>query len=199
MKEFWFFDFIYCIVWPFFSLFHPIKVIGREHIPAGATIVCGNHTGMADPIYACFAVQRKHQLRPLAKIEIRRVPVLGWLLEKGGVIFVDRGTADIKAVKTVLRWLKGEGKILIFPEGTRTAEGEEGQGKNGAAFFACRAGACILPVYIPRKRKWFRPIEIRIGAPFTPTFEGRKPTSDELDKITEKIMFEISKLKEDAA
>lgn len=191
-----YFQLIYCMAWPFFSLFHPIKAVGREHIPAGAAVICANHTSLSDPLCVCFAFQLKHHIQPLGKIELLRIPILGWLLEKGGIIGVDRERADLKAVKACLLCLKEGRKLLVFPEGTRVAEGETVTGKGGAAFFASRTGTPIVPVYVPGKKRWFRSTTVVIGAPFYPVFSGRKATSEELDGITQEIMERIHRLEE---
>ena len=74
----------------------------------------------------------------MAKIQLMRVPVIGWLLGKAGIFGVDRGHADMHAAKTALRCLKEGHKLLIFPEGTRVEEGENVDAKAGAAMFATR-------------------------------------------------------------
>ena len=99
-------------------------------------VLCANHTALTDPLFVCFAAKMRYQIRPMAKIELSRVPLIGWLLGKAGVIYVDRGHADVKAVKSALACLKGEGKLLIFPEGTRVHEGEDVAAKGGVALFA---------------------------------------------------------------
>lgn len=82
---------LYRIVWPFFSLAHPVRAQGRENIPEGGAVLCANHSALCDPILVCFACTLRWMVRPMAKIELSRVPVLGWLLGKAGVIYVDRG------------------------------------------------------------------------------------------------------------
>ena len=127
-----FYRFLYLVVWPFFNLFHPVRTVGREHIPEGAAVICPNHTALSDPFFVAFAFQKKNPLRVMAKIQLMRVPVIGWLLGKAGIFGVDRGHADMHAAKTALRCLKEGHKLLIFPEGTRVEEGERGrQGGSG--------------------------------------------------------------------
>ena len=94
---------LYRIVWPFFSLAHPVRAQGRENIPEGGAVLCANHSALCDPILVCFACTLRWMVRPMAKIELSRVPVLGWLLGKAGVIYVDRGHADVHAVKEALK------------------------------------------------------------------------------------------------
>ncbi len=185
---------LYFIIWPFFNLFRPVRAVGREHIPAGPVVVCPNHTTIGDPFYVVFAFGWRTPLRAMAKIQVMQVPVIGWLLSKAGVFGVDRGHADMKAVKTALKFLKNGNKLLLFPEGTRVHQGEDVAAKTGAAMFATRTGAPLLPVYIPPKKRLFRPNRVVIGEPYYPKFQGRKPTAGELDEITEELMNRIHSL-----
>ena len=98
-KDAWF-HFLYAVIWPFFNLFRPLRVEGRENIPEGPAVICPNHTTMGDPFYVVFAFGRKYPMRAMAKIQIMRVPFIGWILGKAGVFGVDRGKADMKAVKS---------------------------------------------------------------------------------------------------
>ena len=201
MSDSLFYQFIYRVVWPFFSLFHPIRVIGRENIPEGGAVICPNHSALCDPVMACFAFTHRYQLHPMAKAEVRKVPVLGKLLEWGGVIFVDRGSADVHAIKSALRILKEGQKLLLFPEGTRIRNGVDKYGKpavahTGAAMLASRTGVPLIPMYIPEEKPWFRPTTVVIGKPFMPVYEGRKPTANELEAITGQIMGGVAALKE---
>ena len=197
-RDAWF-HVLYSIIWPFFHLFRPIRAVGREHIPDGAAVICPNHTTIGDPFYVVFAFGRKYPMRAMAKIQIMRVPFIGWILGKAGVFGVDRGRADMKAVKTALKFLKDGHKLLMFPEGTRVHEGEDVSAKTGAAMFATRTGVPLLPVYIQTKKKLFRRNTVVIGEPYYPQFAGRKPTADELDAITRELMDRVRLLEEGAA
>lgn len=187
---------LYSIVWPFFALFHPVRAVGRENIPEGAVIICPNHTKASDPFFVLYAFGRKHVMRAMAKAEVMRLPMIGWLLSKAGVFGVDRGAADVAAVKTALRFLKQGDKLLMFPEGTRVGEGENVEAKTGAAMFSVRTGTPILPVYIPAKKNWFRPTTVVIGQPFLPEVAGRKGTSEEYRAIADDLMERICALGE---
>lgn len=191
-----FFHALYAVVWPFFNLVHPVKAVGRENIPEGAALICPNHTRASDPFFVLYAFKRKHIMRAMAKAEIMRVPVIGWVLRKAGVFGVERGTADINAVKTALRVLKNGYKLLLFPEGTRVGEGESVEAKTGAAMFAVRTGSPIIPVYVPAKKRWFRPTTVVIGQPYYPQVAGRKGTSEEYRAISDELMERIYALGE---
>ena len=191
-----FYHVLYAVIWPFFNLVHPVRAVGRENIPEGAAIICPNHTKASDPFFVVFAFKRKHTMRAMAKAEVMRVPVIGWILSRAGVFGVDRGSADINAVKTALRVLKEGNKLLIFPEGTRVEEGDNVEAKTGAAMFAVRTGSPILPVYIPAKKRWFRPTTVIIGQPFYPQVAGRKGTSEEYRAIADDLMKRVRALGE---
>lgn len=194
ITDYWF-HVLYTVIWPFFHLFRPICVEGRENIPDGPAVICPNHSSLGDPFFVVFAFGRM-PVRAMAKIQIMRVPFIGWILGKAGVFGVDREKADIKAMKTALKVLKSGNKLLLFPEGTRVKEGESVSIKTGAAMFATRTNAPLLPVYIPTRKKWFRPNRVVIGQPYHPVFEGRKPTPEELDAISTDLMERVRKLGE---
>ncbi len=194
-RSFWY-GFIFYLVYPFYFIAHPFKAYGLENVPEGNVVIAGNHTDMADPVVTCLALGMGRQVRPMAKIELSRVPVVGWLLNRAGAIFVDRGSADLKAVKTALKHLKEGGQLLVFPEGTRVKEGQQVEAKDGAALMATRTNSPLVPVYISEKKPWFRRSYVVFGAPYYPKFEGRKPTSEELDATTRELMSRIKKLGE---
>jgi len=191
-----FYSFVYCLLWPFFNLVHPSKVIGKDRLPEGGALVCPNHTCLSDPIFVVFALGRKNRLRFLAKSELMRVPVLGWILSKVGVFGVERGKSDVSAIKQALKVLKGGEKLLIFPEGTRSRQGDGGEAKTGAAMLALRTGVPVVPVYIPREKKWFRRTPVIIGEPFTPEVEGKRATSEDYRAVAEEIMARVRALGE---
>ena len=192
----WFFHLLYCVVWPYFRLIHPVRAVGRENIPEGPAVICPNHTTAGDPFYVVFAFGFRWPMRAMAKMEIMRMPFIGWILSKAGVFGVNRDNTDLKAVKTAMKFLKEGDKLLMFPEGTRVHEGEDAQAKAGAALFATRAGVPLLPVYIQRKKKRFRRNTVVIGEPYNPEYNGRKPTSDELQAIARDLMERVRALGE---
>ena len=95
-------------------------------------------------------------------------------------------------------WLKQGGKMLIFPEGTRVHDGQSVEAKGGAALFATRTGTPIVPVYVSRKKYWFRPSPVIIGRPIYPKIAGRKATSEKLETIMTEVMAEIYRMGEAA-
>jgi 1-acyl-sn-glycerol-3-phosphate acyltransferase len=183
------------------------KLEGVEHLPrSGAFIVVANHCSNLDPLMMGWATgnQIGRVVHFMAKIEMRRWPIIGWLATQAGVYFVRRGERDRAAQRFSLDALAEGRPIAIFPEGTRSRDGHLKEGKPGTAFLAMRSGVPIVPAGIagtqrifPRGARFPRAsrVTIRFGAPFTldhvPT--GRLDR-DALAAGTERIMGAIEAL-----
>ena len=187
---------LYPLIWIFMRLFHPWKAVGVENIPDGAVLMCGNHTSLGDPLYVVCCMGWKRQTHVMAKEEIMRWPVIGWLLKKAGIFGVKRGKADVAALKEALRVLRDGEKLLLFPEGTRVKEGEVSEAHTGAAMFATRTGAPLLPVYISPKKRIFRKTTVIFGQPYNPAYEGRKATPEDYQRIADDLLVRIRSLGE---
>ena len=190
------FHVLYTILWPIFQLFFPRKVIGAEHIPQGPVVICPNHTKWNDPFHIAYSFGYHFPMRAIAKAEIMRWPIAGPVLQWAGVFGVERGTADVKAVKTALKCLKEGSKLLLFPEGTRVKDGESADAKTGAALFATRSNVPLLPVYIQNGKGLFKRTTVVIGQPYMPSYEGRKASAEELQRIADDLMERVRALKE---
>lgn len=182
MKEFSqrFYHFIF---WPLriiFALKHPVlRVHGKENIPAGAAIVCCNHSAFSDPIWVMFAAHPKRIFRTMAKKELFSHKILGFLITKVGAFPVDRSTSDINAVKTSMQILKSGDKLLIFPEGTRIRKGKTSAPHGGAVMIAARMGVPIVPVYLSTDKRIFRPLDVVFGEPYHPHPSDRRVSNEE--------------------
>lgn len=187
---------LWCIIWPFFSLVHPCRLVGKERLPANGGLFCANHSGLNDPLCLMMALGPRRQMRAMAKAEFMRLPVLGWLLKKAGIFGVERGKSDVTAIKTAMRYLKGGENVLMFPEGTRIKNGvdkygNEGEAKAGATMLAVRTGVQLVPVYIPPKKPWFRFTTVVIGEPYYPQVQSKKGSSEEYQALSEDLMERI--------
>ena len=94
-----------------------------------------------------------------------------------------------------MKILKNGERLLLFPEGTRVEEGREGEGHTGAAMLATRTGVPVVPIYIPRKKTWFKSITLVFGEPYVPVFEGKKPSPEDYERISKELMDRIYGLK----
>lgn len=180
----------YPILWVL-SLLHWPKFIGRENAPEGACVICGNHSGLADPVWTILAMKPRTTPWIMAKKSVMQIPVIKHILAGFGVFGVDRDNPDVNAIKKSLKVLKDGEQLLIFPEGTRMKPGKVVEPKSGAVMLANRAGVPIVPVYITRNRKPFRRIKVVIGKPYHPQFESRKPSAEELQAATQELMQKI--------
>jgi 1-acyl-sn-glycerol-3-phosphate acyltransferase len=175
----WFYHPGSAIIGGFCRLLFGLSVQGAERIPrAGAFIVVANHCSNLDPPMLGWATghQVGRIVHFMAKIEMRRWPVIGWLATQSGVYFVRRGEGDRAAQRFSLEALASGRPIAIFPEGTRSRDGRMRDFKDGAAFLAIRSGAPILPVGIAGSHRMFpgrsrvphrTRVTMRVGAPFT--------------------------------
>ena len=150
-----------------------LKVRGKENIPQGAAVVCGNHTARSDVVMVFLALFY-HKERPaiIAKAELFKNPIAKWFFSYMGAFPIHRGSADLNAIKTSLSALKQGKKLIIFPEGTRVKEGMEAvEAKSGSAMFAQRTNSPVLPVYITPGKKALRGCTVTFGEPFFMTKE----------------------------
>lgn len=153
------------ILYPFIRLFFRIKITGSENIPHNrGYILCANHVSVAD-VFA-LAVAFKCHIRYMGKEELFKNPVLGFFFRALGAFAVKRGTGDTKAIEEACEILKNGGVFGIFPEGTRSKNGEIGKMKSGAALIAAKTQADVLPVsikYSTVKPRIFCKVQINIG------------------------------------
>lgn len=180
--------FLYC------KVVHRVKIEGTENIPKeGALIFCGNHRTFLDP--PLIKVTAKREAHFLAKQELYKNPFLsflGWIFE---AIPVKRDSKDINAIKSSLKYLKKGECIALFPEGTRNGLAKGEKVKDGAAFFAIRSGAKVIPVGIAGKTGAFSKVTIRYGAPLEySTYKKAEDEKEALETVTEDIMKHIIEL-----
>lgn len=123
------------------------EVRGRENIPrSGGVIVASNHISFFDPPLIGIATVR--ELHFLAKEELFRPPVFGWLIRTYNSIPIRRGVADLSGLSKAMDVLR-EGKALImFPEGSRMRDGELHPARPGVGMLAVGTDALIVPCYI---------------------------------------------------
>jgi 1-acyl-sn-glycerol-3-phosphate acyltransferase len=183
------------------------RIEGVEHVPrTGAFILVANHCSNLDPPIIGWATgnQVGRIVHFMAKVEMSRWPIVGWLARQSGVYFVRRGERDRAAQRFSLDALAAGRPIAIFPEGTRSRDGHLKRGHPGAAFLAIRSGAPLLPVAIsgthrifPGRSRWphATKVLVRIGAPFTlPHLPAGRLERDALGEGTERIMATIEAL-----
>ena len=191
-----FYRVVHAILRPLLYLFFPVSAVGVENIPAGGAVLCINHSSAWDPVLVALKIPRAVPLRFMAKAELFRNPMIGWLLRKLGAFPIHRGANDLSAIKTAMKCLQEGQKLVVFPEGTRVDQEGEASAKGGAVMLATRTGVPMVPVYCGGKKKFFRRETIVFGTPYCPVITGRRPTPEENRQIAEELMERIYALKE---
>ena len=111
-----FFVFIYYVVGLVADILHPVSVEGLERLPESGALLCPNHASNWDPILVALKLPKNYRLHIMAKEELFKNPLLGWLLRKVGAFPVSRGSNDISTVRTAMRAIKDGDNLLIFPD-----------------------------------------------------------------------------------
>lgn len=185
-------------IWLFFHMFFRIEVKGSENIPKeGNALICPNHYNVLDPLLV--ASNMKRTVNFMAKYELFKNPILGFLLRCIKVYPVKRGEADMAATKTTLRLLKDKQLIGIFPEGTRIKGGELGKANAGVAVFAIKTASPVIPVYISGSYKLFSVLKLKFGEPVNLVqYKKDKMTNEDYNEISQIVMEKINGLKKEA-
>jgi 1-acyl-sn-glycerol-3-phosphate acyltransferase len=185
-------------------VFFRFRVIHPEHlIQEGPVILAMNHESYLDPPFAGIGCRRAIYF--LARKSLLDVPVLGWILPKLNVIPVDQEGGDRSALKALIRILRAGHGTLVFPEGSRTLDGNLQPAEPGIGLVIAKTLAPVVPMRIfgahqalPRGGGRMRlcPITIVIGEPirFTSTdIEGHG--REVYPRLAQKVMDAIAALR----
>ncbi|MEG0396346.1 MAG: lysophospholipid acyltransferase family protein [Oscillospiraceae bacterium] len=156
-----------CIAW---HIIFRIKVIGKENlIKDRGFVLCPNHISAIDPVFIVIARFWGKRMLIMGKEELFNIsPIISWIFRHVGVIPVQRGKGDSGAVDTAIEKVKGGQGLLIFPEGTRTKDGNLGRLKSGAFVVAAAANVDVIPcriIYKGGKMRFFCKCTIIFGKP----------------------------------
>jgi 1-acyl-sn-glycerol-3-phosphate acyltransferase len=193
------------LVPPLLWLYFRIRVRGRRRVPrSDGLLVVANHTSHLDPVLVGYAALPR-DLHFFARSNLFKPRLFGGLIRRLQAVPVARGQGDREALQRA-RALLEEGKALVvFPEGTRSADGRLGEAKPGVGLLALQAGVPIICAHIsgahrafPRGAKFPRPKKIRIewGEPRTPEdWRERGPAKERPARaIAEALMAELASL-----
>src|SRR3990167_8686461 len=131
----------------FFKIFFRLEVTGAENCPKhGPLIIAPNHASFLDPLIAGFAVPRELNFMALDSLFKNRI--FGKILISVNAFPLKREGADLGAMRLAIDKLCQGKAVLIFPEGTRSKDGNLGIPRAGIGLLAASSGASILPCYI---------------------------------------------------
>ncbi|MBJ6725705.1 lysophospholipid acyltransferase family protein [Geomesophilobacter sediminis] len=131
-----------------------LVVDGTDKIPTdGPVIYMGNHQGNFDIHVLSIAIPRRFSW--IAKAELFRVPVFGGAMRRAGYVPLDRsdGRKALKSMKEAAARIASGTSVVIFPEGTRSTDGNLLPFKRGAFLLAAKAGVPIVPFTINGSRR----------------------------------------------
>jgi 1-acyl-sn-glycerol-3-phosphate acyltransferase len=192
-----------------FAMYFRWQIFGTENVPkTGGVILASNHASYLDPPLVGSGLSR--DINYLARESLFRFPGIGVLLRSWNAVPVDRDGGGAKGLKIILdRLLAGNG-IILFPEGTRTKDGNLQQARSGIGLTVIKSTAPVVPVRVfgtfeayGRNHKIPRPkkIAVKYGRPLlfeklrAEAKDCSKPRLKEIyQEIADEIMAAIAKL-----
>ena len=186
-------------VLPVYKFVFKGRLMGKENIPRkDSFIMVSNHGSLLDPPLLGHAIGRNISF--MAKAELFKIPLLGFVISACGAYPVKRGIVDKNTIKTACNKLSNDNCIGIFIDGTRQKNGRVNKPKQGAALLAFKNQKLLLPVAIVNSHKlirfkffipMFSKIVIKVGKPIQPP---QSSSRDDLNSVTMQLQDKINNL-----
>ena len=184
-----------------------MRVSGREHVPAtGGAEIAANHCTYLDPPVMAGANDRRI-VHFMARDTLFSNPVAKWFFPRVGVIALDRTKGDLGALKKAIATLKDGHVIGLFPEGTRSPDGQMREAKGGIGFLIAKGDVPVVPLYIsgtfaafPKGADKLRPgrLVARFGPPISPDeIRAAMPAKNDYEAVGALVMSRIRALAEE--
>lgn len=194
----------------FFGLYLRWKVFSRERVPLnGQVILAANHASFLDPPLVGTALPRP--INYLARKSLFRFPVLGSVLRYWDAVPVDRDGGGGSGFKEILDRLNRGGAIILFPEGTRSPDGNFLPARSGIGLAVIKSDAPVIPVRIfgshlayGRPHRFPRPHRVIVKFGHAMDFSALRREAETASKqrvkeiyqqVADQIMAEIAGLK----
>jgi 1-acyl-sn-glycerol-3-phosphate acyltransferase len=176
--------------------FFSYRVIGAENmIEEGPCIIAANHCSYLDP--PLVGVACKRAIHYLARKSLLDWPILGPIFPQLNVIPVDQDNPERSALMGIIRVVRSGGAALIFPEGSRSPDGNLQRAQPGIGLIAAKTGSPVVPVRISgsyealrrgRLLPSFAHITLRVGQPMmVPPTATRETYVEESRRIVSAI------------
>lgn len=192
----------------FLSPFCRLRVQGLEHVPRqGGVVLASNHLSMLDTLIIPYSINKSHGPQIVwapAKEELFRLPIVSFFLRSWGVFPVRRGKSDLRGIRLMLTRMRS-GKMMLFPEGTRSRDGRLHEGNRMLGKLIYQAQPVVIPTLLVgtdrvwgSNRWWPRgrtPVSVRYGKPLDLQPYYQRPDSKEnAEAIVKEIMGAIASL-----
>ena len=198
-----FYRFAQYVSWFYFKAFHRLEVHGIKNVPqSGSFILASNHSSYFDP--PALGCRLPRNLHYFARDSLFFWP-LGVLIRNLNSIPVNRSQLDIATLKRVLKVLKGGDPLLLFPEGTRSADGNLGEGKKGIGLLLAKSQVDVLPARVTGGNKVLgkgmlfprigRKLVVEYGTLLKiETLDPGKSDTNRYEIIANKVLAEINRI-----
>ena len=169
-----------------------ITVTGTENIPQGACVYTANHEGYYDIPLVLTRLPKPYGI--MAKKETLKIPLIRTWMKNIGCVFVDRSDirAGMEALNEATANVMNGHSMIVFPEGTRSKNGEIGEFKGGSFRMAIKAGVPVVPLRIEGTRNimenngyWMRPGKVELH--ILPPVETKGLSKEQQKQLPEKI------------
>lgn len=185
---------------PTLSLLYRIKKLKTENqkykeLVRGGAIIASNHITVSDALLVATTFWYRRMYYFVAEIVMSN-KIKSFLMRHAGAIKVDRYSFDIEAINKSVDVLRQGHLLAIFPQGGVKHTQDVQEIKSGAVLMALRAEVPIIPMYIEKRKHWYKRTKVYIGDPMFPCdyVKGKFPTSSDIEKITSDLMDRMNKL-----
>jgi 1-acyl-sn-glycerol-3-phosphate acyltransferase len=192
-----------------FATYFRWSVFNPERVPlTGGVILASNHASFLDPPLVGSGLHR--DINYLARESLFRFPGIGALLRSWNSVPVDRDGGGAAGLKAILERLLDGAGIILFPEGTRTTDGQLQKARSGIGLTVIKSDAVVIPVRtfgtfeaFGRNHKFPRPkkVAVKYGEPMrfeklrAEAKDCSKPRLKEIyQEVADEIMAAIAKL-----
>ncbi len=186
------------------KIYFRVSSVNRNFIPdKGPILIAASHRSFLDP--PMVGITCKRPVHYMARHDLFEVPVIGKAISNLNAFPVKRGAVDRGALEKTWKLLEEGEVVLIFPEGTRSKDGELQKPFAGVGMLIHKAKIPVVPCYLEgtyehfsSKMKYPKPGKVRViyGEPLDfSDYYSQPGTRDVYEKITEKIMEKIAQLK----
>ncbi len=174
------------------TLTFDLKTFGLHNVPqSGGVLLVSNHQSYLDPLVLGVNIRRPMSF--LAKSELFRNRFFGAFISALNAFPVRQGKGDKAAIDEMIRQLRGGHMLTLFPEGSRTDDGEIAPIQRGAALVVRRADVPIIPAVVhgshaawPKGQKLFRARSVRVL--YGPALHVRDLKGDQIIELIDRTL-----------